>query len=209
MKRIICLFCIFVSSVAALAQTPEEIISKMDEVMAARMGDGVAMTVDIKIPLLGSVSSRTYTRKGKARIEASMGGEKVISFIDGTTQWTWNSSSNVVEIETVDPGKTSQERGDIGLFNGITEGYDVSIDKETDKEWHLLCNKKRDNKEKDAPKTIDLVVSKGTFHPRSLSTKVSGIGVTMRDLSFNVSERQVTFNPDDFPGATIKDKRNK
>ena len=207
MKRIICLFCLFVSSVAAFAQSPEEIISKMDEVMAARMGDGVAMTVDIKIPLVGSVSSRTYTRKGKARIEAAMGGEKVISFIDGSTQWTWNSSSNVVEIDTVDPGKTSQERGDIGLFNGITEGYDVSIDKETDKEWHLLCNKKRDNKEKDAPKTIDLVVSKGTFHPRSLSTKVSGIGVTMRDLSFNVSERQVTFNPDDFPGATIKDKR--
>ena len=71
-------------------------------------------------------------------------------------------------------------------------------------DW-VLAQQRR--KEKDAPKTIDLVVSKGTFHPRSLSTKVSGIGVTMRDLSFNVSERQVTFNPDDFPGATIKDKR--
>lgn len=54
---------------------------------------------------------------------------------------------------------------------------------------------------------MDLVVAKGTYHPVSLRARVSGITVTMRDLSFNVSEKQVTLNKADYPGAVIVDNR--
>ena len=54
---------------------------------------------------------------------------------------------------------------------------------------------------------MDLVVAKDSYYPRSLSTRVSGVSVTMRDMVFDVTESQVTFNPADYPGVTVKDER--
>lgn len=93
------------------------------------------------------------------------------------------------------------------MFDSVTEGYKVSIKKETPTEWHLRCKKSRDNTKKDDPKTMNLVVAKGTYMPVSLSTKMSMVTVTLRDLSFDVTEEMVTFNPADYPTATIVDKR--
>ena len=45
------------------------------------------------------------------------------------------------------------------------------------------------------------------YYPVSLSAKISGITMTMRDISFGVTEKQVTFNAADFPGIAIVDKR--
>ena len=36
---------------------------------------------------------------------------------------------------------------------------------------------------------------------------MKGVTVTMRDLTYGVSEKQVTFNAADHPGANIIDKR--
>ena len=41
----------------------------------------------------------------------------------------------------------------------------------------------------------------------SLSAKVDLVTVTMRNLQFNVTEQEVTFNQADYPGVTIIDKR--
>ena len=54
---------------------------------------------------------------------------------------------------------------------------------------------------------MEIVVAKGTYYPMSLSAKVDLVTVTMRNLQFNVSEKDVTFNKADYPGATIIDKR--
>ena len=93
------------------------------------------------------------------------------------------------------------------MFKGITEGYKVSLVKETEKYWYLKCKKSKSNTDKDDPKTMNLVVEKGTFNPKSLSTKMRGVTVTMRDLIYGVSEEQVTFNPAKYPDAKIIDKR--
>ena len=93
------------------------------------------------------------------------------------------------------------------MFSGITEGYDVKIDKETATEWHIRCKRSKSNPDKDAPKRMDLVVAKGTYWPVSLTTSLTAATVTMRDLSYGVSEAQVTFDPKEFPNATIVDKR--
>ena len=54
---------------------------------------------------------------------------------------------------------------------------------------------------------MDLVVAKGTYWPVSLSTSVTAATMTMRDLSFGVTEKQVTFDEKDYPGVKIVDKR--
>jgi outer membrane lipoprotein-sorting protein len=93
------------------------------------------------------------------------------------------------------------------MFSGITDGYDVTLKKETADAWYFLCKKSKTNTDKDDPKSIDLVVAKGTYYPVSLKAKLSGVTMTLRDVSFGVTEQQVTFNPKDYPTATIVDKR--
>ena len=207
MKRIIALLTAFSLAVAAFAQTPEEIITKMEETMAQLEVDGLVMAMDIKIPILGTMSSKAWNKGEKTRIEGEMMGVRIVTFIDGDTEWEYNSKENQVRIRRHDPSKESQEESNAKLFEAISEGYDVFLDKETATAWHIRCKKNKNNKEKDDPKTMDLVVAKGTYYPVSLSAKVSGITVRMYDLGFNVSEKQVTFDRADYPGATIIDER--
>ena len=93
-----------------MAQTAEEIVSRMDAEMSKHdESEGLAITMDVKIIIIGTISSRSYT--------------------------------------------------------------------------------------------------KGTYWPVSLSTSMTGASVTMRDISFGVTEKQVTFDANQYPGATIIDKR--
>ena len=207
MKRFIALLAACALAVAAFAQTPEEIINKMEEVMDKLEVDGIVMTMDVKVPILGSMSSKVWSRGEKARIEAEMLGVKMITFTDGETEWEYNSKENKVRIKHQDTTQESQEESNAELFDAISEGYDVSLSGETATAWNIRCKKSKNNKNKDDPKTMDLVVAKGTYYPVSLSAKVSGLSVKMYDLGFNVSEKQVTFSPADFPGVTIIDER--
>ena len=207
MKRFIALLAACVLAVAAFAQTPEEIIDRMEEVMGNLEVEGIVMTMDIKIPILGTMSSKAWNRGEKTRIEGSLMGVRIITWIDGDTEWEYNSKENQVRIKRHDTSKESQEESNAKLFDAVTEGYDVSLDKETATAWHTRCKKSKDNTNKDDPKTMDLVVAKGTYYPVSLSAKVSGITVKMYDLDFHVTDKQVTFDPADFPGVTIIDER--
>lgn len=207
MKRFIALLAACVLAVAAFAQTPEEIIDRMEEVMGNLEVEGIVMTMDIKIPILGTMSSKAWNRGEKTRIEGSLMGVRIITWIDGDTEWEYNSKENQVRIKRHDTSKESQEESNAKLFDAVTEGYDVSLDKETATAWHIRCKKSKDNTNKDDPKTMDLVVAKGTYYPVSLSAKVSGITVKMYDLDFHVTDKQVTFDPADFPGVTIIDER--
>ena len=83
----------------------------------------------------------------------------------------------------------------------------MTIEKETDKAWFIKCKKSKSNKDKDSPKKMSLVVAKADYFPISLSMSDSGVAFTMRDISFGVSEKDVTFNQADYPDATIIDKR--
>ena len=207
MKRFIALLAACVLAVTAFAQTPEEIIDKMEKTMAELEVDGLVMAMDIKIPILGTMSSKAWNRGDKTRIEGELMGVKIITFTDGDTEWEYNSKENQVRIKRQDTTKQSQEESNAKLFDAITEGYDVFLDKETATAWHIRCKKNKNNKEKDDPKTMDLVVAKGTYYPVSLSAKISGITVKMYDLDFHVTDKQVTFDPADFPGVTIIDER--
>ena len=174
MKRILALLTAFVLAVAAYAQTAEEIVAKMDEAMSqVSEENGFRMTMDMKIPILGTMSTNAWTRGDKNQ----------------------------------DKTKKSDEKENMKMFQSATEGYDVSIAKENADSWTIKCKKNRSNTNKDDPKNMEIVVAKGTYYPMSLSAKVDMVTVTLRDLQFNVSEKDVTFNKADYPRATIIDKR--
>ena len=208
MKRILALLTAFVLAVAAYAQTAEEIIAKMDEAMSqVSEENGFRMTMDMKIPILGTMSTNAWALGDKMRLEVKMMGQQLITWQDGETEWTYDADENTITIENQDKTKKSDEKENMKMFQSATEGYDVSIAKENADSWTIKCKKNRSNTNKDDPKNMEIVVAKGTYYPMSLSAKVDMVTVTLRDLQFNVSEKDVTFNKADYPRATIIDKR--
>ena len=208
MKKIIAIISFIALATAAMAQTAEEIVSRMEAEMSKHNeSEGFAMTMDIKIILIGTMSSRSYVLGDKMRIEANRDGKDFVTWSDGKTEWNYDSEKNEIEITNAKPKEKTNTDGDTKLFKDITAGYDIKIDKETATEWHIRCKRSRSNPDKDAPKRMDLVVAKETYWPVSLSTSMAGASVTMRDISFGVTEEQVTYNPKEFPNATIVDKR--
>ena len=208
MKRFFALLTALTLAVAAYAQTAEEIVAKMDAAMEQVSAEnGFRMTMDIKIPILGTMSSDAWSLGDKMRLEAQMMGKKLVTWQDGQTEWTYDAGENTITIENQDKTKKSDEKENMKMFQSATEGYDVSIAKETAESWTIKCKKNRFNTNKDDPKNMELVIAKDTYYPMSLSAKVDLVTVTMRNLKFNVTEQEVTFNKADYPGTTIIDKR--
>ncbi len=208
MKRLLAIISFIALATTAMAQTAEEIVSRMNaEISKHNESEGFAITMDMKIILVGTISSRSYVLGDKMRIEANKDGKDFVTWSDGKTEWSYDSETNEIEIKNVKPKEKSDKDSNTKMFKDVTEGYDVRIDKETATEWHIRCKRSKSNPDKDAPKRMDLVVAKGTYWPVSLTTSVTAASVTMRDISFGVTESQVTFNEKDYPGVKIVDKR--
>lgn len=211
MKRIFLIIC-FVGAVAASmnlsAQTPEEVVERMNAEF--RKGDSLGMSFDflMSIPILGEFRSTNYTLGDKLRVDVFAKDNKNINWSDGTTEWTYDSEKNEVRITKAKPKENNSNSGDKNLVTGVSEGYDLSFDKKTnDKVWYITCKKNKSNKEKDDPKRIDLAVSKADYSTIYMKTKAKGIGISMENFKVGVTEAQVTFNPADYPDATIIDER--
>lgn len=204
MKKLICLIAAMVACVSALAQTPEEIMARADAEMEARQKNGLSMVIDMKLPLVGTVSTKVLTLNEKSRMETVVAGEKMLTWTDGTTTWTYSEKSKKIEIKAATADDTDN---DLSMVDDL-EGYDLSIVKETASQWSIRCKKNRQNKDKDAPKTMDIVVDKASNLLVSISAKMYGVTMTIRDIRFGgVSEQQVVFRPSDYPDATISDLR--
>lgn len=208
MKKLIAIISFIALATTAMAQTAEEIVSRMNaEISKHNESEGFAITMDMKIILVGTISSRSYILGDKMRIEANKDGKDFVTWSDGKTEWSYDSETNEIEIKNAKPKEKSDKDSNTKMFKDVTEGYDVRIDKETATEWHIRCKRSKSNPDKDAPKRMDLVVAKETYWPVSLTTSVTAASVTMRDISFGVTESQVTFNEKDYPGVKIVDKR--
>lgn len=208
MKRLLAIISFIALATTAMAQTAEEIVSRMNaEISKHNESEGFAITMDMKIILVGTISSRSYILGDKMRIEANKDGKDFVTWSDGKTEWSYDSETNEIEIKNAKPKEKSDKDSNTKMFKDVTEGYDVRVDKETATEWHIRCKRSKSNPDKDAPKRMDLVVAKGTYWPVSLTTSVTAASVTMRDISFGVTEQQVTFNEKDYPGVKIVDKR--
>lgn len=207
MKRffISCLLALLTAT--AFAQTPEDIISRMKAIWEEHQNEGFIMTVDTKMPILGTITMREYVLGNKSRTEGKTLGIFATVWEDGVTVYSYTDKTNTVTIKN--PKKTSADGGDEKLFYKVSEGYDLSIKKETADFWLILCKKSKDNPNENLPDKVEVTVAKGTFFPISLKAKVVGIGITMRDISFGVKEDYVTFRMEDYPDAIVEDKRGK
>lgn len=189
------------------AQTADEIIERMDKELKKGESVGTAVTFDIHIPILGQVSSRIRTLGNRSRADIDAKGEKGIIWVVKDTSWSYSPKDNEIVIELGKKDNSSSQQGN-EMLTGITEGYNVSIVKETADSWQLRCDKAKSNKDKDDPAKMDLVVAKKTWLPVSLKAKYKGVTVTLRDFSLGVSKKEVTFNPSDYKGVKIIDKRS-
>lgn len=205
MKKLFCLVVALLSATTTFSQTPEEIMTRVDAELTARENEGCSMQIDVKMPIIGTMPTKAWTLGDKSRMEASMMGVTVITWDDGETTWTYTQKTNEIEIKASDP---SDNDSDLSLISDL-EGYDISLAKQTDKEWTIRCKKNSKNKDKEAPKTIEVVVDKATYIPVSITAKASGVSMTIRDIRFgnHVTEAMVTFRLSDYPGAIVKDLR--
>lgn len=203
-KAFASLFAALFTATALFAQTPEEIIAKMDQETSRFDSEGVSMVMDMKIPLLGTFSTQMYCRGNKSKGILDVKGEKAYTWTDGKTSWTYNAGKNELTIKNA-TGSESDDNMD--ALKGITEGYDVKLKKETDEAWLFVCNKSKTNTNKDDPKKIDLVVSKATYLPISHSTTMKGVTITLRDFAIGVTEEDVTYDPSKYANAKIIDQR--
>lgn len=185
------------------AQTADEIVAKMDKEIEKGDTQGLAMTMTMKIPIAGEFGTRIMALGDLSRADAEVKGDKLIIWNDKKTSWTYTSSKNEVVIED----SKSSSNDETGLVKGITSGYSVRIKSENDNSWVLKCEKLKTNKDKDDPKTMDLIVSKKTYLPISLSAKIKMVTITLKDFKVGVSPAEVKFDPAAFKNATITDKR--
>ena len=210
MKKILISICaaLFACSISLYAQTPDEIVQKMDEQLSRADAEGYTMDFSMKMPIVGTMKSHNLVRGHKMRMEILNTETPNISWTDDTTQWEYDGKTGEITITNKDNAPDPEKEGsDLSTFNNITAGYDVILQKETEDAWYFLCKKSRTNKVKDDPKKMDLVVAKGTYLPILLSAKKSIVTIGFENITIGVSEESVTFNPAEFPNAKIIDKR--
>ena len=209
MKKILVSFFATLLAVSTLlAQTPEEIVAKMNQECARFDTEGFYTVMDMKLPILGTYSTQMYTLGDKFKGVVDVKGDISMMWSDGVTVWDYDVSKNELTIKQANMSDKSDDAGDnVKALRNITEGYEVKLKKETAEAWYFVCTKSGTNTNKDDPKKMDLVVSKTTYLPISTTVKEKGVTVTMRDFAIGVTEEQVTFDPAKYADAKIIDKR--
>lgn len=219
MKRIVCLLVALVGTLSLAAQTPQEILIRMEQEMNGHESEGVFMALDAKVPVMGTLRSKSWMRGEKARMEMTMMGTTVINWYDESTEWEYNSKSNELTISPLEKKIKNQDKnqssdqqpqegsGELSMLGGLSEGYDLAVTAETETYWVITGKRLKTNDNKKSPKSFELIVSKKTYLPETFNAKISGVKMTLHDIRFGISEAQVTFNPADFPDATVIDKR--
>ena len=190
-----------------LAQTPEEILAEANRVLErGRVEEGLSLTMEMKVPILGRVEMRQYSKGQKSRMVARNRGKESTVWTDGKTMWVYDASENeIVIIDVEDAGQQGNDK--MKLMDGLSKGYDPTLESETEEAWFLRCIRRKDNHDKNAPKRIDLSVCKGSYLIREVSISVMGLKVVMKDFALGVDEKDVTFDPLQFPEAEVIDNR--
>ena len=158
MKRFfICIAALLASLAISFAQTPEEIIGRMDAEMAKADQMGMTMTMDLTIPILGKISSTIKSYGEKASTEVNYKDKKEYIWMDETTTWTYDPEKNEIEIDNRKPSDSKSNDDNAEMLKGITNGYDVTMTRETDSAWYFDCKKSKSNTKKDDPKKVKMV----------------------------------------------------
>lgn len=205
-RIIVAILAVLVCGISAYAQTAEEIVQKMEDQLSRADKEGFTMDLNMKMPIVGLIKSHSSVAGDKMKVEISGADKSSTLWQDATTKWEYNPETKEVTVTKNEMVK-KDENSDLSTFSDVTEGYDLSLSKETADAWYIACKRSKTNKDKDAPKKMDLCVSKATNLPIYLKMKKSILEISMENITIGVSEKSVTFNPADYPDATIVDKR--
>lgn len=210
MKRILCFAIAFLSATMTFAQTGAEIVDRMNERINARRSEGISVIAEVKIPIVGTVSTKTSALGDRKRVDVRMKERDVITFSQQDTTWIYTVQDNSVLITTdtiMSKVNSSNPEGNIDMFGDIVEVYNITIKSQNLVKWELVCKRKKGNKDDDYPKNITLEVRKDTYELISMTTKMMGISMVMRDLKFGLTQKDVTFNQANYPGVKVTDQR--
>ena len=210
MKRILCFAIAFLSATMTFAQTGAEIVNRMNERINARRSEGISVIAEVKIPIVGTVLTKTSALGDRRRVDVRMKERDVITFSQQDTTWIYTVQDNSVLITTdtiMSKVNSSNPEGNIDMFGDIVEVYNITIKSQNLVKWELVCKRKKGNKDDDYPKNITLEVRKDTYELISMTTKMMGISMVMRDLKFGLTQKDVTFNQANSPGVTVTDQR--
>ena len=87
MKRILSLLLPgLLAAVTLFAQTPEEILARMDQETQRFDPEGFSMVMEIRVPLLGAIATTIYTRGDKYKMITGKDGDIEIDWSDGQTE---------------------------------------------------------------------------------------------------------------------------
>ncbi len=204
-RKILTLLAALFCAVTSFAQDARQIVERMNATMDKLQPTGLEMAIDARIPIIGTVRSRVWALAGKQKNITLIGKKKQITWSDGQSIWDYDEKSQTVSIRKDKPTAKGEN---VGLFEDILSGYDLSVKEEQAKVWIITCKKSKSNQETDVPKKMILIVEKGSYKPVSLEAHSSmGITFTMHDIKFGVTDKDVTFDPAECNGATIKDYR--
>ncbi|MBO7436579.1 MAG: hypothetical protein J6T97_02050 [Bacteroidaceae bacterium] len=210
MKRILCFAIAFLSATMTFAQTGAEIVNRMNERINARRSEGISVIAEVKIPIVGTVLTKTSALGDRRRVDVRMKERDVITFSQQDTTWIYTVQDNSVLITTdtiMSKVNSSNPEGNIDMFGDIVEVYNITIKSQNLVKWELVCKRKKGNKDDDYPKNITLEVRKDTYELISMTTKMMGISMVMRDLKFGLTQKDVTFNQANYPGVKVTDQR--
>lgn len=209
MKKFLLVLAAALTAFVAVAQTPEEILEKMDQVMEKGEAEGMVMTMTMKIPVLGSFPTKMYSLGKKSRAEVKAMGRQLILWEDNGTTWTYDKKKEEITIEYDGPDSSSDAQEGLGMLDGVEDGYDLKLQKETADSWLIICKKSKGNTNEDDPKKIEIAVYKGSYILKEMRASMKGVTMIINDVKFGVKEKDVTFDASQFPNATIIDKREK
>ena len=222
MKKSFFTVLLLVCSMTVFSQTASEIVSQMEQYVNSHQQDGISYAVDMELMYVDDnntaspeitvkktklSSGSIFIHENKMRVDSENGTE----FIDLDINRKWFVSSNKKEVHFDIAGIGDNSRME-DCYNGlhfIRSAYRFTIKDETDDTWTIQGKRKLFTMH-DVEKEIILTIRKDTYQPVSVALYKAKEGkaidvteVTRKDdITFGVTENQVTFNAADYTIAT-------
>ena len=212
-----------VCSMTVFSQTANEIVSQMEEYVNTHQQDGISFAIDKELMYVDSYSTSNnqvtvkrsnlssgsiFIHDNKMRVDSDNGTE-YIDF-DINRKWFVSSINKEVQFDIANHGDNSRMNDYYNGLHIIRPAYRFTIKNETDDTWTIYGKRKMFTRFNWVEKEILLTVRKDTYQPVSVTlydvmdgkpfdvTEVT----TKKEISFGVTDNQVTFNAADHSIAT-------
>ena len=204
-----------VCSMTVFSQNANEIVSQMEAYVNSHQQDGVSFAIDKELMYVDSYNSSKKLSSGsifihdnKMRVDSDNGTEFIN--LDINRKWFVSSSNNEVQFDFTNKGDGNRINDYYSGLHFIRPAYRFTIKDETDDTWTVYGRRKLFTRYNWVEKEIVLTIRKDTYQPVSVTLynvmdgKYYDVAEVTRkdDITFGVTENQVTFNAADYTIAT-------